>query len=269
MMPHGFLEPERLKISRAKKLLIGALVERKNLNSAAGIVATSDAEATGFVRYGLKRPVHVMPIGIDFEKYGSRGGAAECSPSAARKRLLYFSRITPVKGLDLLAEAWRRLASFHAAWELLIVGPDDRGYSKVVEALFERLSPDGSVHFVAPVYGDSKYALLNSADAFVLPTRSENWGIAVAEAMASGLPIVCTKGAPWKCIETCGCGYWVDVSVAGICDGLSKVLSSADSVRMAMGQRGMAWVRDNLCWDRIADGVIGFYEKLLGIGSRG
>lgn len=261
MMPHGFLKSEALKISKWKKRLIGALVERKNLVKAAALVATSESEAAGFKAYGLENRVHIMPIGLDREKYVPKD---ETSRSKNGKRLLlYFSRITPVKGLDMLAEAWSKMSVFHDKWELVLAGPDDRGFTAKIKPEFERLSPDGSVKFLGPVYGEEKYKLLHSADAFVLPTRSENWSIAVAEAMASCVPVVCTKGAPWQCLEECGAGYWVDISDEGICKGLKEVMSLSDDERIAMGVHGRDWVSKNLGWDGIAKKMISFYEDVL------
>ena len=117
--------------------------------------------------------------------------------------------------------------------------------------------------FLQPVYGDEKYAILSSADIFVLPTKSENWSIAVAEAMASSVPVVCTKGAPWQCIEECGAGRWVDVSVCGIANGLGRLMSISDEERSAMGVNGRNWVEQNLNWGAIATNMVEFYKKIL------
>lgn len=266
MMPHGFLEPERLKISKWKKKLVGLLVERRNLNRSSGLVATAASEAEGFRAYGLDRPTHVMPIGLDFDSIDSAQRNEELLQrigcDSGKKRVLYFSRITPIKGLDLLCEAWDKVK--RADWQLVIVGPDDRGYTDEMKALYASHIADGSVVFHGPIYGRDKFDLLKSVDAFVLPTRSENWSIAVAEAMAAGLPVVCTKGAPWRCISEVGAGAWVDVSVEGIAGGLSEVMNASDDVRIAMGRRGRAWVEDNLQWSKIAREMIEFYEKLKG-----
>lgn len=155
----------------------------------------------------------------------------------------------------MLAEAWGKSELGKRAgerWKLLIVGPDDRGYTEEIKKVFAAKCPAGSFEFRGPVYGDEKIKLLAGADAFILPTRNENWGIAVAEAMASGLPVVCTKGAPWSCLETEKAGCWVDVSVDGIQKGIEDVLSLSDNERRAMGGRGRKWVEENLDWTVIA-----------------
>ena len=253
VMPHGFLEPERLKISAIKKKVVGFLFDKPVLRRANGIVATSGSEVEGIRGYGLHQQVHIMPIGLDIEKYRVSMHQG--------KTLLYFSRITPVKGLDLLAEAWG--AMDRKGWKLLIVGPDDRGYTEVARGLFAAKCPAGSYEFRGPVFGDEKYALLGSVDAMVLPTRSENWSIAVAEGMASGLPVVCTKGAPWECLETMHAGWWVDVAVRGIRQAMEELVSSDRAARVQMGQNGRRWVEDNLSWPHIVKEMVGFYRTVM------
>lgn len=145
----------------------------------------------------------------------------------------------------------------------MIVGPDDRGYTEEIRKVFAAKCPAGSYEFRGPVYGEEKLKLLASADAFVLPTRNENWGIAVAEAMASGLPVICTKGAPWECLETEKAGRWVDISAEGIRKGLEDVLALGDEERRAMGERGRRWVEANLDWTAIARKMVDCYSTVL------
>lgn len=265
MMPHGFLEPERLKISKWKKRVVGALIERGNLEYASALVATAPNEAGGFKAYGLNNPTHIMPIGLDLEPINSGKKNEELLKcigcDLTKKHLLYFSRITPIKGLDMLCEAWGEVN--HEGWQLVIVGPDDRGYTDEMKRLYARHIDEGSVVFHGPVFGQDKYDLLKSVDAFVLPTRNENWSIAVAEAMGAGLPVVCTKGAPWSCINEVGAGKWTDVSVDGIAAGLEFVMNADDEMRKVMGSNGRKWVEDNLQWPKIAADMIKFYESII------
>lgn len=264
MMPHGFLEPERLKISRWKKRIVGYCIEKPLLRNANAIIATSPSEEDGIRAYGLSNPVYIMPIGLDTRAIdqGVRNdellGRLGCDTT--KKHILYFSRITPIKGLDLLAEAWGKIN--HTGWQLLIVGPDDRGYAAEVQRMCAAQITQGSVVMHGPVYGQDKYDLLKSVEAFVLPTRSENWSIAVAEALAAGLPVVCTKGAPWQCINDVNAGCWVDISPDGVAEGLRRIMALDDQKRGDMGINGRRWVEDNLRWDVIAHNMIEFYKKV-------
>lgn len=254
MMPHGFLEPERLKVSKWKKRIVGALIERKNLKNANALVATAESEARGFKQYGLNKPVHIMPIGLDLEPF--------LPPKPhEQKILLYFSRFTPIKGLDMLAEVWSKID--RKDWKLLLVGPSDRGYADEIKKLYGEKCEAGSYEFRGPVFGQEKYELLSSVGAMVLPTRSENWSIAVAEGMAAGLPVVCTKGAPWECLNTAKAGYWVEISKAGIDEGLNKLFALTDEERRGMGANGRKWIEENLNWDKISNEMVRFYEKVI------
>ncbi len=133
----------------------------------------------------------------------------------------------------------------------MIVGPDDRGYTETIKKVFAEKCPAGSYEFRGPVYGEEKFKLLASAAAFVLPTRNENWGICVAEAMASGLPVICTRGAPWPCLRDEQAGWWTDVSAEGLEGALRELMSLDGAARREMGARGRKWVEENLRWDVI------------------
>lgn len=252
VMPHGFLDPERLKISKWKKRLSTWLFDRKMLTRASAIIATSEYEANGIRAFGLCNRIHIVPLGIDIESFEVRGKTRDVF-SLRTRTLLYFSRITPIKGLDMLASVWEKLYQHFPDWRLRIVGPDDRGYSKVVKKMFADNCPSGCYSIEGPVFGEDKFDVYKCADAFILPTRSENWSVAVAEAMASALPVVCTKGAPWGCLNEVNAGAWVDISKDAIYKGLEIVMGASDEERSAMGERGREWVKTNLGWQAISD----------------
>lgn len=264
MQSHGFLEPERIKKSAWQKKIVGALIERPNLNRALCVVATAESEKAGIRAFGVSAPIEVVPIGLDTEKIDAASRderlLIRLGLSPEKKTLLYFSRITPIKGLDLLAQAWAKLSEFHDRWQLCIAGPDDRGYAAVIKSEYDRMITDGSVVFAGPVYGADKFTLLKSVDAFVLPTRSENWSIAVQEALAAGLPVVCTKGAPWAIVEQYGSGRWVDIDVGAIRQGLRGVLSADDQTHSRMAHSGQRLVAENFSWAGIAEQLVGIYR---------
>lgn len=256
MMPRGSFAPERLKKSAWKKKLVG-WIDRHYARYATAVWATAESEAEDVRKYVPGVKTEVFPIGLDVENYKVEGRGR-----GRERTLLYFSRISPIKGLDLLAEAWGRIQSNNPTipnqtiWKLLIVGPDDRGYAEEIKKVFAAKCPAGGYEFRGPVYGEEKFKLLAGVDAFVLPTRNENWGICVAEAMASGLPVICTKGAPWECLERENAGRWVDISAAGIQKGIEDIFALSDEERHVMGERGRRWVKENLEWTAIAKKMI-------------
>lgn len=269
MMPHGSFAPERLRRSRWKKFLVGWL-DRSAARRASALWATDQSEAAAIHAYVPGVRVDVFPIGLEMSETKAR---EKVKGKGKARTLLFLSRISPIKGLDLLAEAWSRLHRQQTTddrqptanhWRLLIVGPDDRGYRAKIEKMFAEKCPTGSFEFRNPVYGAGKEALLSSADAFVLPTRNENWGIAVAEAMASGLPVICTKGAPWSCLNTEQAGWWTEVSVDGLERALRELMACSDDRLLTMGANARKWVVENLAWSDIGVRMRRAYETSVG-----
>ena len=263
LMPRGSFEPARLKESKWKKRLFG-WIDRHYAKRADAVWATSQGEADGVRLFAPGSHVEVFPIGLDVEKYAIS--------KQEGNTLLYFSRISPIKGLDMLAEAWRRIVGSGGVeewrsegvkrWKLVIVGPDDRGYTEEVKKMFAAKCAPESYEFRPPAYGEEKFRLLSSADAFILPTYNENWGIAVAEAMASGLPVICTKGAPWQCLETAHAGWWTDINADAITEAIRQLVSIPREERLSMGANGRRWAKENLGWLKIGHDMRKSYERL-------
>src|SRR5205823_263559 len=132
------------------------------------------------------------------------------------------ARIHPIKGLDILLHAWQKISESHPDWRLRIIGPSENGHSDslrrfVAEQRLRRVSIEGAL------YGEEKSRVLESASLFVLPSRSENFGMAVAEALAAGVPAITTKGTPWRELQSEDCGWWIDHGM----DSLAAALSTA------------------------------------------
>ena len=253
MMPRGSFAPARLRESGWKKRLVG-WIDRHYANAADSVWATAESEAGEIKAFARDARTEVFPIGLDVSRYiASRQNG---------RTLLYMSRISPIKGLDMLAEAWGRRGG-ESGWKLVIAGPDDRGYTGEIKKVFARKCKEGSYEFRGPVYGEEKTHLLSQADAFILPTRNENWGIAVAEAMASALPVICTKGAPWQCLESARAGWWTDATADGIEEALGGLFAMSREERLATGANGRRWVEENLDWGAIGSKMRTSYERAL------
>lgn len=262
VQPHGMLEPWALNHKTWKKKLAMALFQWRDLASARLLVATSGVEYENIRRLGLRQPVAIIPNGVDLNVAAM---PTTLAPVDRQRVALFLSRVHPVKGLLNLVRAWAQLAP--VGWRLCIAGPDDVGHLSEVLALVRQLGVQGSVDYVGAVEGAAKTALYNAADVFVLPTFTENFGVVVAEALAHGLPVITTRGAPWADLKTYGCGWWVDIGVAPLVHAMREAMALSDDERRAMGARGRDYVR-RYDWDGIAKQTIDVYRWVLGQGPQ-
>ncbi len=198
--PHGMLEPWAWWHRWWKKWPYFFLRERRWLNRAAALLATSPLEARHLRRFRMRPAVATVSLGL--------GDHRQPDYAAARRRLgwppdryviLYLSRVHPKKGLHLLLDALRSLPS-PAGRELHLVvvgdGPAEYGRQlrEFARAHAANLPP---IEWLPAVWGEGKWPLLQGADLFCLPTFSENFGLAVLEACQVGTPPLTTDATPW------------------------------------------------------------------------
>lgn len=260
--PRGTLAPAALRRSRfAKRLLRSALVSPV-LREANAFHATSEQEYRDIRALGLRQPVAILPNGIDAPDLD------EVTPGRTyRRRLLFLGRIHPIKGIDDLLRAWSTLQSAFEEWELVIAGPGSDRYKAELEHLARYLRLE-RVSFIGPLYGHAKLEAFRAADLYVLPTRSENFGMTIAEALAAGTPVVTTKGAPWEELETEDAGWWIDSGVEPLTSVLREALSLMPDLLAAKGRQGRDWMLRDFPWKRIATNMARFYYWLCNSGPR-
>ena len=172
--------------------------------------------------------------------------------------LKYIGRISPYKGLSDLLQAFDI-----DGWKLRIVGPDQDGYVAELKQLAERLGISDKVEFVGPKFGEELTKEYASADLFVLPTYSENFGSVVIESLAQGVPVICTKGAPWKELEDYGCGWWPDIGIEPLQQALHAAVSLSDAERKEMGRKGKRLVEEKYTWKAACAKLMAGYEQVI------
>jgi glycosyltransferase involved in cell wall biosynthesis len=256
--PRGMLGAEALKFSAWRKRIAWYAMQRAAIAGAHCIHATARSEYQEVRAAGLANPVAIIPNGIDIPARPDRM-ARGADPSA--RTVLSLGRIHPKKGLDRLIRAWANLAAEFPDWTLRIAGPAERGHDEELQQLAAGLGAE-RVSIEPAVTGAAKSQAFAEADLFVLPSLNENFAMTVAEALAHGIPVISTKGAPWAGLAANECGWWIDHGPEPMAATLRAALSMPGDKLAAMGERGRAWMARDFGWDRIAREMAGVYAWL-------
>jgi glycosyltransferase involved in cell wall biosynthesis len=234
-------------------------LQRETLTRAACLHATAEEEFHHIRKMDLSAPVAIIPNGIDMPTlhHHTAGGG--------RKQLLFLGRIHPTKGLDLLLQVWQKIERLLSEWELRIIGPDNGGYLEEMKTLSKEMDLR-RVYFEDALYGEDKWRAYQSADLYILPTHTENFGITVAEALANGVPAIVTTGAPWEGLKHNDCGWWINRDEQTLYVTLLEAMSLSRNELREMGERGRSWMESEFSWDEIGRKMHLTYEWLLGGG---
>ena len=254
--PRGMLGPAAFQFSRYKKWLFWHALQKRVVQSAACLHATSEQECLDIRAVGLRNPVAIVPNGVDLPNISAR-----VEHAGRRRTALYLGRVHPQKGLDLLIRAWTRLEHVHPNWQLRIVGPSEQGYVDKLRALataegLQRIVFDG------PLFGPAKIAAYRSADVYVFPSLNESFAMTVAEALTAEVPVIASKGSPWAGLTVERCGWWIDHGVQPLSDALSDAMTRQPEELRAMGARGRAWMARDFSWEPIGVKMLQVYEWL-------
>lgn len=265
--PRGMLSKVALQHSRRSKRLFRLLGQQAALDATACFHATSLAEYDNIRRSGIAAPIAVIPNGVDISAAPQPAPSQRKGFSSGKRTVLFLGRIHPIKGIDVLVGAWTRLAEEFPHWHLRIIGPGEPGHILALKQLVvQRAAPRVSIEDA--LAGDAKRQAFVDADLFVQPSFSENFGLTIAESLASRRPVLVTKGAPWGDVVSNGCGWWVDTGEEALLAGLRLALSTPDVELDAMGRRGEVWVREAFSWDVVGQEMASVYSWLLGQGQQ-
>ncbi|MDB4875812.1 MAG: glycosyl transferase group 1 [Gemmatimonadetes bacterium] len=259
--PRGMLEPWSLRHRAWKKRIAWPVFQRNDLRGASLLHATSDLEAASLRALGLGVPIAVVPNGVDLPATRPR----ETKIDTAERIVLFLSRIHPKKGLLDLVAAWAALRP--SGWRVIVAGPDEDGHAARVAGAAAAAGVGGAFSFVGEVGPDAAAELWQRASLFVLPSHSENFGIAVAESLARAVPVVTTTATPWAALSEWQCGWCVEPEPAALADALREALALSDEQRQAMGERGRAEVQARFAWPSVARQMAEVYRWVLDGGS--
>ncbi|MBL8701550.1 MAG: glycosyltransferase [Alphaproteobacteria bacterium] len=265
LRPHGTLDPFIRARRPLEKRLLGMLFQDRVIREAAALHWTAAEEATLAAPATFGTRGVVVPNGLDLAEYATLPPAGTFRASRPeigdRRIVLFLSRLNFKKGLDLLIPAFARVAGRRDDVHLVIAGPDD-GMAAPARGWIEAHGIRERVSFVGQLAGAAKLAAFRDAACFALPSYSENFGIAVVEAMACGLPVlVSDKVNIWREIAEAGGGEVATTTVEDVAAKLDALLADPARAR-AMGEAGRALATRNYDWSKIAERLEAVYRAL-------
>ncbi len=254
---HGMLEPWARRHKWLKKRIAWLLYQCRDLKSANSLHATSDIEAGTLRSLCSNARIFVVPNGIElFTEEGHDTGEAKGDRTA-----IFLGRLYPVKGLPMLLECWGRVRP--KGWRLQIAGPDEAGHRGLLEKIIKSQGLANEVEFLGPLGERQKNDALRNASLFVFPSYSENFGIAIAEAMAQGLPVLTTTGTPWPAVNEHRLGWRVAPTVVAFSDAL-RIATTTDVAELkATGQRAKTFAVSRYSWAEIGRQMLSQYLDLI------
>ena len=247
---HGMLDPwfsRSYPIKAFFKGIYWKLFEHKVLRDARGVFFTCDEERR-LARQSF-RPYTASEFVIGYgtrdvsgDPEAQRQVFAERIPQLRGRRfILFLGRIHPKKGVDLLIQAFARIAPMFGDIDLLIAGPDQVGWTPHLQRLAADNGIADRVHWPGMLSGDAKWGAFRSAEFFVLPSHQENFGIAIAEAMALSKAVLITnKVNIWREVEADRAGLVVNDDVEAIAGGLHRLCALTPIQRDEIGRNGRA-----------------------------
>ncbi|MBD2187078.1 glycosyltransferase [Pseudanabaena mucicola] len=261
--PLGQLCEWSLQQSKRKKEVYLTLIEKANLKGATALHLTSKQEQKELESLNWNLPNFILPHGL----------VLPTPIPAARQQLhqilnilleipiiLFLSRLHPKKGIDYLIPALAKLQKQNFAF--VLAGNGDSEYEAELDRLIKENNLSDRTYKLGFVSGEKKNICLQGADLYVLTSHSENFGVAVLEALASGTPAIVTKGvALSELIKEQNLGWVVDLEINAIAEAIQQFLDN-QKVGKIIGDRATQYVQENYTWEKIAAQMALIYSKI-------
>lgn len=266
--PHGSLN-NAWRYKGVLKTTYRRLILDRILPDTACVHVLNKEEELACRNYGMKCPIRIIPNGLPIEVFDSFKDpslALEKWPElSGRKILLYFGRLWHGKGLDILPDAWAKVAQTAKKnnWLLVIAGPDYCNYRASLEKRIQELDLGTSVLLTGPVYGNVKESLMAAAALYVLPSHGEGFSMALLEAVAAKRPALFTDKCNFTELANCGGGWEVVDTAEALADALRTLLQMNDDYFIDVGLAGWNYAKEIYSLDAVAIQLIDMYKAAL------
>lgn len=261
--PRGMLEPWSLSQKKWKKKLAWWLYQRNDVQKSVCVFTTAKMEAEHVTNLGITTCKAVIPNGIETDSY-----PCKTSVDVVKKQVLFLSRVHVKKGIEVLFEAWKQIHPDYEDWQLLVIGNGEAEYIHSLENRVECLGLKESIKILPPVFGNDKIQIYQESALFCLPSYSENFGMAIAEAMSCGTPVITTTNCPWNILNDTKTGWCIDLNVDNLERALREALSMNPTELYDMGQKASKLIYENFDYRNVTRKTLKLYEWLLNGGEK-
>jgi len=267
IQPHGSLDPFIYRRHRWRKRFMEWGFQNRTIRKASAILFTTAEERELAAPFTFGTPGVVVPLGMDLDEFSELPEPGEFRrrhPEIGAKHIiLFFGRINFKKGLDILAKAFGAVARRRQDVHLVIAGPDNEGWGGRVRTWLEEEGMGACATFTGMVLGPEKLAVLRDASLFVLPSYSENFGLAVIEAMAAGLPVIISDRVNiWREVETGRAGRVIACDPTALADQILDLLAHPEAAA-GLARNGRSLVEERFQWPRIAGRLAEAYGRII------
>ncbi len=264
--PHGTLDPYLYHHHRFRKFIMEIFFQNKVLRNAAAIHFTTEEESHLAKPYVQGTPGFIVSNGVNIEDYDSNTSIDSFRaqfPETAQKRIvLFLGRLNFKKGLDILLPAFADVARQYPDLHLVIAGPDD-GMEKKVRDWIDNLGLIDDTTLTGMLTGKDIVAAYKSADVFVLPSYTENFGIAVVEAMACSIPVLISNRVNiWREVSEARAGLISEANIESFTKSLSLALRESTDL-IAMGERAKILATTQYNWSSVGKSLEKVYSSII------
>ena len=264
LTPHGVLDPNLFNKKRYKKILPWILVDKNIVKYSSLIIALSDSEKIAITAtiHQVKKKIKIIPNGVSTNNLNSLGAISLMSDFDNYKKILFLSRVAPIKGVENLLKVWQDINASYPDWRLIIAGPVDDSLKDNFCDM--RILSKHNICFIGSVFGSDKRAVYEACDVFVLPSYGEGLPTVILEAMSFSKPIIYTTECNFPMVSESGAGMEYRANdILALKSKIELMISLSSRQRIEIGQKGRALVENSFSWESVSREMSKAYMELL------
>jgi glycosyltransferase involved in cell wall biosynthesis len=263
--PRGELQPSALSIKSSKKRLFMNNFFIKKIMKKASFHVTSESEMLETKNYlkkikSFENKIFNIPNIMEFNEIES----VKYENRYDFKYILYLGRISRIKNIELLIDVYDNL-NIDKNIKLIIAGDvndDFKYYEELKNKVIKKKLDENIIFTQERIEGEEKSSLYYNAELFILPSKSENFGMVVLESLIKGTPVVATKGTPWESLNNNNCGYWVEMELNSLKNAIENYFLLSDDDKNDMKKRCIILAKE-FSSEKLIDKYIKMYKEII------